>query len=188
MNPFWRKDPLEPKEEELLAAVQTAHHDSCFRQNPSFVAIQCAATGSLDLYKSIAAALMTFGGPHGPIPETYDILFKIVPAQQIVDEHIWNRKKVPGWGMSFVKGEIDPIWVPVYDILMRDWPTLAARINQITAALHVRERIVYPNPSAFSAAAALVLCMPRELSPLILIAGRIEAWAEIYLNTVRKGS
>lgn len=188
MRPFWRNEPLRPAETELLEAVQKAHHDSCFRQNPSFVAIQCAAQGSQDVYKSIAAALMTFGGPHGPILESYDLLSGEFPTEAWVKSSLDLGRKVPGWGMSFVKGEIDPVWLPVYKFISENFPVTRARIDWITEELHRRGKLIYPNPSTFSAATAIILKMPRQLSPYILIASRLDAWAEIFLDTLTKGS
>lgn len=185
MNAFWRQDSLELNEQKLLREVHIAHHLSCFRQNPSAVAITCAAQGSQDLYKSVAAGLMTFGGPHGPIPETYDILISKEFPSEIVSRYVTLHKKVPGWGMSFVRDRIDPIWMPVSEALQRDWPDVHARIDQFTEALHAHGKMVYPNPSAFTAAAAIAVKMPRSLSPLLLIEGRVEAWAELYFNATK---
>lgn len=186
MKPFWRESPLSEQDNQLIGAVGEAHYRSAFRQNPSTVALQCAAQGSGDLLRSLAAALSTFGQRHGPIEETYEMIAKAeVPAEFFVGNYLERKQHVPGWGSSFTKGEMDPDWKPVYACLENSFPNIEKRITAFTNALHDEGVDIYPNPSALTAAAAIALDMPKRLSPYLLVMGRLAAWAEIFLNETK---
>lgn len=185
MKPFWRNSPLSAEEQKLLNAVFDAHNQSAFRQNPSTLAVGCVAQGSGDISKSIAAGLMALGGQHGPIIETYDILKSERPARDIVDEKLEWKTYVPGWGSSFVKHDVDPIWNDVNGLLALNHKAMWERMNDFTEALKEAGKELYPNPSAFTAATAIVVGLPRSVSPYLLIVGRISAWTEIFLNETK---
>lgn len=181
MNLFWRETPLSEWEESLVRAVLDAHYKSCFRPNPSSIAIQCGARGNGDLCHSLAAALSTLGKHHGPVSETCAILRNPKPATELVKEIIELGQKVPGWGSSFTNnGESDPLWDGVIAILKDKFTREFARLNEITDALHTFGKLIVPNPSAYTAITAIIIGMPDRIAPLLLVAGRIEAWAEIF--------
>lgn len=186
MNVFWRKEPLTPEEENLIQLVGDAHGRSAYRQNPSTVTLACVAQGTGDLCRAIAAALMTIGGRHGPITDTYELLDHDVDTLSVeVTEILDEDRKVPGWGSSFAKEDIDPLWKEVNGAINKHWPEMADRLNTVTLALHGAGIRIMPNPSAYSAAAAIILKMPKELSPYLLIFGRLASWSEIFLNELK---
>lgn len=179
MKAFWRELPLSHDEVELINALSEAHYRSSFRQNPSAVALTCAAQGSGGLLPSIAAVLATFGWPHGPIEETYETLSlqcRILPT---------SDKMLPGWGNSFVKGEPDLIWAHC-DLLIGGLnQDLHSYICYVTKTLNEAGKHVFPNPSCYTAAVAITVGMPKRLSPYLLVLGRLPAWGEMFLSQTK---
>lgn len=186
MKPFWRENDLTPDEDNLISLVSVAHYHATFRPNPSSVACQCAAQGSGTLFNSIAAAITCFGGPHGPIESTYAILAatKMKP-EDVVSMHISRGAKVPGWGTSFKDQESKSSWNEIDAWIQTHEPDLHQRMSDITQALHESGRDIEPNPSAYTAAAAIALGMPMKVSPYLLLMGRLSAWTEIFMQELK---
>ncbi len=136
-----------------------------------------AAQGSGSLPAAIAAALNTLGGVHAPIQGTYEFIGGEDPSHRI-GELIEDGYKIPGWGNSFHKGEPDPVWENVGMLLGVTY--MGGVIGKITEVLHRNGKHIYPNPSAYTAAAAIELGMPASLAPWLVIAGRMEAWATLF--------
>jgi citrate synthase len=185
MNVPWRKEPLSEPETKLLGAVLLAHHQSSFRSNASTVAVLNAAAASRDLAKSIVAGIMTLGGRHAPIEQTCELLGVEQPAA-IVTEIIQSGRKVPGWGGTFQKDQPDPIWAEVSKLLEEFYPSLAARLDVITEALHAEGKKIYPNPSAYTAASAIALGLPAELAVYLFIGGRLDAWTRLAFTRINQ--
>lgn len=168
----------------LLSALYAAHAESALRGNNSHQALVLAAHGSGDYLKSICAALMTVGGVHAPLLDTYDLLScEDLPAA--IHRLMALGKKVPGWGNSFVKGSPDPLWEPVRLLLLDMDPRLSARIDSGTDCLHAAGKDLYPNPSCYTAAVAILTETPREISPYLFLNGRLTAWTLEYLRVRR---
>lgn len=186
MQPFWRTEPLNAAELELCGALGDAHNKSTFRPCPSSVAVQCAAQGCGDIYRSLAAALVTFGGRHGPVEQTYAMLQRDETPEAIVGSYLARKQKVPGWGSSFTEeGQGDPIWKPVDAVLLKHFEEHRYKLTKITQALIEAGVKILPNPSAYTAITAIILEMPKRLSPYLLVMGRLSAWAEIFLNETK---
>jgi hypothetical protein len=66
-------------------------------------------------------------------------------------------------------------------------PQICRRLDAITAGLHARGKLLYPNAAAYTAAACLTMKLPNELAALFFIQGRIETYAQLYLNLLRAG-
>lgn len=181
MRVFWREEPLTPDELELWEALREAHYRSCFRGNPSTVALQCAAEGSGDFCRAVAAALMTLGGVHGPVEEVYGIL---VEGEAAVERYLGAGRKLPGWGGSFMVNGRDEIWGKVERLLRERFEDEWAVVEAITLALRKRGIKAGPNPSAFTALTAIVLGMPPRLAPYLLVAARLDGWAEIFMQVM----
>jgi citrate synthase len=185
MRAFWREKPLSLDDQDLLVELNAAHYKAAFRQNLSGVAIVCAAQGNGSYFSSMIAGLSTFGEKHGPIVQTYDLLQcdARMNAGTLLDE----QRPIPGWGNSFVKGKPDPDWRAVDKLLYKLNPDLHNVMDDITNLLGKNGKMVFPNPSAYTAATALTLGMPRRLSPYLLAMSRLEAWAQIF-NDETKGT
>lgn len=172
---FWHPGPLKPEEKKLLDALYIAHQRSVFRDNPSSVTVANAAFGSHDLTKAIAAGLLTIGGRHAPIVETIDFLNQPNP-ELMVPHYLEQRRKIPGWGGTFQKDGPDSVWDEVDKLI----PLHAgSKIDAVTKTLHEAGKFIFPNPSAYTAAAAISLSMPPILAPYLFIAARLSPWVMV---------
>lgn len=165
-------------QDSLFDALMKAHYQSCFRENASSMAVANAAAGSGDLTKAIAAALMTVGAKHAPLESTVRFLSLDHP-EQAVSTYLAKNEKVPGWGGTFQRDTRDPIWIPVEEELRAGWPEFTKKLDEVTSALHYHDKHVYPNPSAYTACAALILGVPARMASAFFIRGRIAGWCEI---------
>jgi len=169
----------------LLDSVLQAHYESALRGNCSHQALVMSAVGSGDYFKSIAVGLLTLNGLHAPLVKTYDFLAASDSLEQ-VGQALREKRRVPGWGNAFVKGEYDPTWIPCAEALRQEAPELSKKIDTITDFLHACRKDLYPNPSCYTAAAALALGIPRAGVGELLIRGRLKAWTEEYCRIQRE--
>jgi citrate synthase len=180
MSIWWRQEPLSVAEQRLMVELGRAHHRCTFRENPSALAVQLAAGGSGGNYfQSIAAGLMMAGGPHGPLVETYDFLGGPNPAQE-ARRRLAEGRVVPGWGNSFAKGKLDPLLEPL-DEALRGLPIYSV-LDSVQQVMTTKG--IWPNPSGYTAAAALALRVPRESTPWLAVHSRLVAWTLIFQATV----
>lgn len=177
--PWWRPEPLNEWETQLLGAVFQSHIASTFRQNPSAVAVQLSAQASGDYFKAIAAALMMGGGQHGPLVAAYDLLAHPNPVGE-AKARLLGGKLVPGWGNSFVKGAHDPLWDRPRELIQTH--PVAKVISEVQVVMDPKH--IYPNPSCFTAATAVALGIPRESTPWIALAARLPAWSILFQKAV----
>jgi citrate synthase len=177
---WWRKEPLSASEESLLKALFKAHRQSSFRENISSLTVAHTMAGSRDIGKAIAAGILTLGGPHAPLADTYRFLNLPNPADH-VESILKYGVKIPGWGGSFQKKGIDPLWSGVDSILREDHLHLAKIMDDVTAELHRLDKHIYPNPSAFTVTSCIALKVPAPLLTYIFISARLDAWAQIAL-------
>lgn len=185
MVKWWlNNEPLTEPEARLVNALYRAHGECVFRPNCSTTALQQAAGGSRSLHQSLIAALACLGEMHGPIEEAYDFIQSglMLPTEfRLGVDH-----KVPGWGNSFVKGQIDHSFLPVDQILEAQFPRTHNRLREITDALHARGKHVFPNPAAYTVCVALVLQMPRHLAPMLFVQARVEPWCSVFFHTLKQ--
>lgn len=149
----------------LEQALFKAHHEAVFRDNISSVTVINAMIGSGSYIQAIASAILTLGGLHAPIAQTMRVLSGAALPERI-----------PGWGGSFQKDGPDPLFAPVVALLPAQ---MNRRIDEITGVLHARGKKIWPNPSAYTAAVALVLGIREELAPYLLIKGRLAGWTQL---------
>lgn len=178
-NPFWRTAALDPNEKTLLQVVLHAHYRSAFRDNLSSSAVKMATLGSGDYTKAIAAALSTLGGAHAPLVQTYQFLTSSDVASA-TRNGLAAKRRIPGWGNSFHKGEPDPVWTQVEVCLRLHWPDLAKKLDDVTGVLHAAGKNLFPNPSAFTVLAAIALGIPPHLAPYLFVMGRLQGWSELF--------
>lgn len=182
---WWRQDPLTEHEQFLLQAVHVAHQKSAFRNNASSMAVVNASVASGDLSKAIVAGIMHLGEKHAPLEQTYRFLCLEHPEKN-VNWALEVKENVPGWGNSFVKGDYDPLWVGVHEILHKNFPEIAWKLNRVTEELHSHGKKIFPNPSAYTAAAAIVLGLPPKVAVYLFIRARLDAWAHLATNAQTK--
>lgn len=167
--------------EQLLAALFEAHHKVCFRDNISSATIVNAMTGSGSYVQAVAAAILTLGGLHAPIVQTMRLLELYDPASE-ASAMLKRGQLVPGWGGSFQKDGPDPVWQPVEALLP---VPMRQKLDSVTQALHAAGKRIYPNPSAYTAATAILLDIPEQLATSLLIRGRLSGWTEIAASVVK---
>ncbi len=184
MTPWWRKEPLTEAEHDLLDSCLDAHAQSAKRQNISSVTVVNAFQGSRSYTNAIAAALSTLGEVHGPIPQAYRYLVSLEEPGRVYAT-MARAKRIPGWGSSFVRRKHDPVWLDVRERIMVQGSELSERIEQTTTVLHNAGKFVFPNAACWSAAVALTLRMPVEVSPWLFVAGRLESWSRMMMETGR---
>jgi citrate synthase len=182
---WWRKEPLTDKERDLMENVLMAHHNSCYRNNPSTLAVAQAADASGDLGKAIASGILTVGAKHAPLEKTAFFLLMEHPASDVF-RILKAGHRVPGWGGSFQKDGPDPIWERVADLLDAGWPEVSSKLAGVTNELHKLGKMIYPNPSAYTAAAAIVLGLGPKRAVYLFIMGRLTAWSQIAANTMQE--
>lgn len=176
MNTFWTKGPLSEKQMELIGVILDAHRKSVFRDNISTVVLKATFEGSWSFQQAIASAILTFGGTHGPVESTMDIIGSPRPdfmAKMQLD----MGNKVSGWGTSFQ----DDIWEDVGIMIRNNWPAMINAVDMVTKVLHDAGKIVYPNPSCWTACSNIIVGIPRHLALLPVIQGRVTGWAEVLL-------
>jgi citrate synthase len=177
-QPFWREEPFTESERALLDALFLAHHRSAWRENPSSVTVLNAASGSGELGKAIAAAILCTGGKHAPLAQTVEFLSLEDPAG-MVPKMLEAGQKVPGWGGTFQKDSFDPILTEMDHLLNLSWPLIYRKLFSVTDRLQRHGKILWPNPSAYTACVALALGLPAQLAPYLFIAARLSAWTQI---------
>lgn len=170
--------PIDPNKGRLLQACLQAHRNSCARPNISSEVLKAAFQGSGRYTAAVAAALSALGGAHAPIEWT--VWFLQAPSPTLEAERLLNAgQRVPGWGNSFVKGTRDPLWLGLDRLLADAEPALYQILEAVTRTLHERGKMIYPNPSAYTAAVAIALKIPAPLAPWLLVAGRLDGWTDI---------
>ena len=173
--PFWRDTPFTPDEQQLVDELLAGHADAARRQNISTEVMKAAYVGSGNFNQAIAAAICTLGGMHAPILQAWDVLKR----ENGAGIYIGEGNKVAGWGNSFIKGKPDNTWYFVNNTLKVVNPDLAWLIDQDTKLLHELGKNIYPNAACYTAATAITIGMPKEISPVLVHYGRVLAWAEI---------
>lgn len=166
--------PLNADEQGLLDVVCDAHLESAKRDNVSTTVIGLVGAGSRNYERAIAAGILSLGGIHAPLELTTQFLSLDAP-EAIVSEMISSGQLVPGWGNSFYKDGIDPLWEEV-DHELRHWPDFCGKLQRVTVALHDAGRKLYPNASAYTALTALILGVPGKVAGYIFIAARLPEW------------
>lgn len=171
----------------LLNLLYQAHAEVALRDNPSKEAVRLAAIGSGMYFNAIAAALMTYGGVHGPLTQAYDLLALADPFVSI-DYRLENNFRVPGWGNGYYKDGVEPAFVEVKEELKGVNPRLHDKIDLITEYLHEEKQLkLYPNPACFTAATALTVGIPRDAVGVLVIQARLVPWTNLFMDTLREG-
>jgi citrate synthase len=175
---FWREEDLNKQELRLLNKLMEAHHHSCFRDNASSTAVAISADASGDMGKAIVAGISTMGAKHAPVEQTAWLLWHDNPAWK-ANLMLEQYKRIPGWGGHFQKDGPDPLWVEVADLIRLYYPALHSKLETVTEKLREHGKMIYPNPSAYTACVAIALGMPSKLAPCLFLYGRLAGWAEI---------
>ena len=156
------------------------HAKLASRENFSSLLVGQCASVEKDYISAIAAGLLTLGGRHGPTVQTVNFLTSVDSfCPEIYYQH---NLMIPGWGSSFIKGEPDPHFDTLDGYLFEDNPYIWQKIREVTDKMHDTGKILYPNAACYTAAVAITEGIPAEVSPYLLIKGRLETWTNIYLQ------
>ena len=163
----------------LTAELMSVHAALAGRQNLSSVTVASCAAVEKPLLDCIAAALLTLGGLHGPIVQTYEMLAEPDPEWFAADI-LQRGMRVPGWGSGFVRAGPDPVFSQLDSLLHADHQEIWRKVAKVTQVLHDAGKTIYPNAACYTAAVAIVTGLPSTLSPTLFVRGRLEAWFEIF--------
>ena len=165
----------------LVDELMNVHAELASRENFSSLLVGQCAGSEKDFISSLAAALLTLGGRHGPT----ELTTRFLSSRSCINETEFRIKSsllVPGWGSAFHKEEPDPHFDKLDEYLSEDNPKIWGRIEDITELLHNADKILYPNAACYTAAVAITEGIPPEVSVSLLIRGRLETWTRIYLE------
>jgi hypothetical protein len=176
MKAFWRDEMLTSQEATLLDLVLRAQEASAHRDNISTSVLRSTFAGSWSFQQAVAGAVLTFGGMHGPIEQTMDLLVADRPEQAAL-EMLGKGFKVPGWGSSFE----NDIWAGVAAYMKGGWPDMGHKIDNVSRVLEGAGKKIEPNPSCWTAGMNLIVGLPRHLALWPVLQGRLPSWAEILL-------
>lgn len=172
---------------ELLDLVRNAHYGSAMNNNcVSSVAMQIACSGSDDFLKGVVSAISSFGSIHGPAGKARDAIYKY--GKEEIAERVSRREKIPGWGNSFFKDRIDPQWNEVDNVIRKHYPDHAKILDEKTQIVfEATDRDLKPNAAAYTAIASEIAGLPSGLEMLLVVQGRLSAWAEMFLAVREQG-
>lgn len=172
--PSFSSVKITPEAQGLLERLEWAHYKSSFRENCSTVALSNSFLGSKSYRQAIASAILSLGDRHGPIENIMDFL-----KNGDVLNFIENKKTIPGWGNSFIKGKEDEFWLDVNTHLCNFYPEEFKVMNNITQALHNSGKMIFPNPGCYTALTAIILGIPSKVAEYLFLSCRLPAWTEI---------
>lgn len=162
-------------DEELLEALVKAHY-SAARDNSNLSKQVVGETGygSGDFGKAAAAGLLSLGGLHGPVVQARRLLRHATPEK--ISEILSDKTlRIPGWGNSFFKDKIDPVWDEVV-ALLRPRP-IWDKIRMIDAVIKSHGKNIYPNAGIFSAACMEEMGWTDGTEMVIFLVARSPVWA-----------
>lgn len=164
---------------ELVQKVFKAHQVCALRNNNSTVAAANARIGSGKLANGLASAILTIGGPHGPIGLARAV-FDGIPLDTI-PKMIEKGMAIAGFGSDFVKGKPDDAWADVDAFLKEAFHDQHARLVELTDAIHSCGKGVYPNAAIYTAIACGLAEVPKGSEDLFFILPRIPIWTQVCL-------
>jgi len=168
--------------EELLDTLSWCNQAAATTNaNASSVALANAASCGARFEHSVAAALLTFGGKHGPAGEARELVYR-TERDEIVSR-LENEEILPGWGNAFYKKSIDPAFVPMNHLLCEKYRSHSEKLDEISELIFkVTGHVLYPNAAAFNGIAAELLGLVRGTELLLVIVCRLPAWSKQYVG------
>ena len=170
---------------ELTDALLKAHAEVALRGNPSHHALILAAQGSANYFNALTAVFSTYGGIHGPLAGTYDLLLNPDPCAEIT-MRLDLGYQIPGYGNSFYKDGVEPAFQPVEAELRKVNPTLAGKIDLMTEFIHGLGKKIYPNPSTFTCAVAITEGIQKEAVGFLVVQARLVPWTREFIRVVNE--
>lgn len=186
MNPDWLSfttDALTREARvELLTAVWNAHRESAAlnQTNASSMAAVQAGWGSGSVLHAVCAAMLSTGNTHAPVTQARHTIFTKEPPDSL------DGRLVPGFGNSFHRTRIDPVWEAAAELIRVRYPGTWAAIDKWSQFLLREGKPSAPNAAAFTAAVSELVGWPWGMEPLLVVEPRIMVWAQL-AGSVRSG-
>jgi len=173
-------------ESDLKNELIKTHSKLAQRNNASSNTIINSAQLGKDFFTAVASALLTLGETHGPLTQTANLFSHPNPVNYVLNL-LDNNLLIPGWGSSFVKGKEDPAFDTIKNILQEKHEDVYKIIGDITAALHLEEKKLFPNAACYTIATMFALDLDPRMSFKLFITSRIDWWHHVYMCYYRPG-
>ena len=163
----------------IYNAFNDMHTEMAFRNNASSTLIKAMAQLGKPLNDAIAASLLTLDTIHAPIRSACECFNEYENDGGLSVSSC--KRKIPGFGSSWYKGEPDPVVEKFLDELDPDVQGLVIQYTDYVRSIWDRPKL-YPNAALATAAFAF----QENINPVTaisnVIVGRIDAWVSIYFN------
>lgn len=161
------------QDKKMLELLFIAHATAAETNVPvSSGAVINSAIASGDFDKAVISAICMTGDVHAPVRAARNVIFRGYSAVG----------KIPGFGNSFYKDEIDPAFVPLDIYLSNYYPEVRIKITEANSKCSG----LYPNAAAYTAAVAEIINLPEGLEQLLFILPRLCVWAKQYKDNVKR--
>jgi len=173
---------LTPSQLSLLDAVVRAHQKEARRGlDLSTQVFHGVMLGSGSPINAAAAAMLSAGGQHGPVgPARF--IYETADRGKI--EALMrgamgpNFRRVPGFGHSTVKDQVDPIWLATVDKFSCQSIVRIVELQNWVNELRPNKAPLYPNATMFMAAMCVEIGVPKGLELIIPTLARLPVWVE----------
>lgn len=167
---------LSQTQKDLISALMIAHMNATFsNKNLSKDVFLASLQGSSNALQAVCAGLLSTGSTHAPVIHARDVLFNFEKSDEQVNNDISHMVRiglrVPGFGNSFFKDNIDPAFQPIYDFLS---DTIEGK--RIDFVNNIINKGLFPNAACLTAAVASYCNLPRLMELWLFIAPRTASW------------
>ena len=170
---------LNAEQSRLLQAVIDAHQKAAqVNKNVSSITFLQAAAGSGRLEAAMAAAILTIGHLHAPLTGARWLYEKA--TREAILMMVQQGTKVPGFGNSFHKDKVDPVWDDVLTILRFSFPKVDARLNELVGWMLEAGKPLYPNAALFTAAVCSELKIRGGTETSLFVLWRLPMWVDMF--------
>jgi len=168
----------------LKALVCDAHREACYNNNNlSSDIIKRIALTKVPFQQALIGAIASGGERHGPTRQCRLLIYGGGPEAAL--ELLERGEKVPGFGNSFFREDIDAAWFKVRDFVKAEMPEDWERLDRIHQAV-LTVKPIHPNAASFTAICAHKLGLPVGAELALAIEARVMVlaiqWAEVYHN------
>ena len=169
---------LDSEKQLLMDLLIDAHSRAATdNANASSLTFINALYGSGRMENAIAAAMLTIGAKHGPISDAR-IIYEYATAD-FIKETVSAGEFIPGFGNSFYKDDIDPVWKGVDRYLSIKFAPAHKRIWELHSIMESCGKKLYPNAALYSAAVCSICGVKPGTEVAIFAIARISAWASM---------
>lgn len=176
--------------QELRHLIVKAHYEAAINNqgNISVVASLAAYQGSGNPYQAIAAGILSMGGMHAPIDAARSLVKRYNEDRgkfrEMIAYLLKAKIRIPGFGNSFYKDQIDPSFQPAYNKYL-EITGLYNPVEIISEMVNrdCKERgkpFLHPNAAIITAAIAELLELPPGQEISLALQGRITAWVNLF--------